>query len=223
MSTGDLSLDILLNEINASAKSAPSIDVICAIKKRFPSVSEKDALDIYALVSASQSQKKQGTTRLVLTAPPSFSVKAQSTKNTVTKMLSDAKSSILITGYSLSEYFDDMIDCIIDKSQSGVFVKFFVNNIDAQPRFEKLCRYQGRFLKIYNYKKSGDSMSALHAKVLSVDKKLTLITSANLSYHGQQGNIELGTLIESPIIAQQVDEVFTRLLFDRVFFEICNP
>ncbi len=66
-------------------------------------------------------------------------------------------------------------------------------------------------------------MSALHAKVLSVDKKLTLITSANLSYHGQQGNIELGTLIESPIIAQQVDEVFTRLLFDRVFFEICNP
>lgn len=223
MSTGDLSLDILLNEINASAKAAPSIDVISAIKKRFPSVSEKDALDIYALVAASQSQKKQGTTRLVLTAPPSFSVKAKSTKNTVTKMLSDAKSSILITGYSLSEYFDDMIDCIIDKSQSGVFVKFFVNNIDAQPRFEKLCRYQGRFLKIYNYKKSGDSMSALHAKVLSVDKKLTLITSANLSYHGQQGNIELGTLIESPIIAQQVDEVFTRLLFDRVFFEICNP
>lgn len=223
MSTGDLSLDILLNEINASAKSPHSIDVISAIKKRFPSVSEKDALDIYALVSASQSQKKQGTTRLVLTAPPSFSVKAQSTKNTVTKMLSDAKSSILITGYSLSEYFDDMIDCIIDKSQSGVFVKFFVNNIDAQPRFEKLCRYQGRFLKIYNYKKSGDSMSALHAKVLSVDKKLTLITSANLSYHGQQGNIELGTLIESPVIAQQVDEVFTRLLFDRVFSEICSP
>ena len=30
-------------------------------------------------------------------------------------------------------------------------------------------------------------MAALHAKVISVDKKDNLITSANLSYHGQEG------------------------------------
>ena len=39
-------------------------------------------------------------------------------------------------------------------------------------------------------------MAALHAKVIVVDGIQTLITSANLSYHGQEGNIELGTFVK---------------------------
>ncbi|WP_243240561.1 phospholipase D-like domain-containing protein, partial [Roseburia yibonii] len=130
------------------------------------------------------------------------------------------QQTLIITGYSLSSYFADLVDIIIQKSQSGVFVKFFVNDIDSQESFEKLLRYKGRFLKIYNYKKQEDSMAALHAKVISVDQKKTLITSANLSYHGQQGNIELGMLAESKKIAKQVDGVFTELVFKKVFTEI---
>ena len=63
-------------------------------------------------------------------------------------------------------------------------------------------------------------MAALHAKVISVDQQHTLITSANLSYHGQQGNIEFGTLIESKQIAKQIDDVFTQLIFRKVFVEV---
>ena len=63
-------------------------------------------------------------------------------------------------------------------------------------------------------------MSALHAKVISVDQEETLITSANLSYHGQEGNIELGTHIVSKDIAKQVENVFTQLLFAKVFEEV---
>ena len=56
--------------------------------------------------------------------------------------------------------------------------------------------------------------------MISVDAKETLITSANLSYHGQEGNIELGTHIMSSQIAKQVDDVFTALLFKKVCEEI---
>lgn len=221
MSTGNLNLDILLGQIkeNTVYENAPSDDILCAIRKQFPSVTEKEARDIYVLISDVYNVPRERAS-LVLTAPPSFSTRTQSTKNTVEKMLSESKSSILITGYSLSEYFDDMIDRIIQKSQQGVLVKFFVNDIDSQPRFEKLCRYKGRYLKIFNYRKSKDPMSALHAKVISTDKTYTLITSANLSYHGQMGNIELGTLIESPSLASQVEDVFTQLLFSKVFIEV---
>ncbi len=55
---------------------------------------------------------------------------------------------------------------------------------------------------------------------ISVDQQQTLITSANLSYHGQQGNIELGTLIESKQIAKQIDDIFTKLIFTKDFCEI---
>lgn len=120
----------------------------------------------------------------------------------------------------ISSYFSELVDTIIQKSQRGVFVKFFVNDIDKQPSFDKILRYKGRFLKIYNYRQDDDKMAALHAKVISVDQQQTLITSANLSYHGQQGNIELGTLIESKQIAKQIDDIFTKLIFTKDFCEI---
>ena len=63
-------------------------------------------------------------------------------------------------------------------------------------------------------------MAALHAKVISIDKRQTLITSANLSYHGQQGNIEFGSLIDSRQIAKQIDDIFTKLIFSKIFKEV---
>lgn len=219
MSTGSINLDILLNQIREDA-IARTNEAVTEIKKRYPKLSDKEAQEIHTLVVAAASETDKSKASLVVTAPPSFAIRASSTKITVDSMISNAKSSILITGYSLSDYFGDMIDCLIRKSQSGVFVKFYVNHIEDQASFDKLCRYKGRFLKIYNYPKQDDKMSALHAKVISVDQKETLITSANLSYHGQEGNIELGTHIISPEIARQVEDVFTRLLFSKVFQEV---
>lgn len=219
MSIGSMSLDILLNQIAEDA-SAEHHDAIAAIKSRYTSLSDKEAEEIYELICAGKAEEETDA-ELVVTAPVSFAIKAKPTKSMVIEMIQGAKSSILITGYSLSEYFDDLIDCIIRKSQQGVFVKFYVNDIESQGNVDKLSRYKGKFLKIYNYPKhKDDKMSALHAKVISVDQEDTLITSANLSYHGQEGNIELGTRIKSKEIAKQVEDVFTKLLFSKVFSEL---
>ena len=219
MSTGNLSLDIIINKITDDAVSGRT-DSLSDLKQRFPSLSEKELKEIHSMLISALSEKKNEQTILVATTPPSFGIKAKSTMNTVKDILDQAEKSILITGYSLSDYFSDMVDCIIKKSQEGVFVRFFVNQIENQSHFDKLCRYKGKFLRIYNYPPSDDKMAALHAKVISVDQIKTLITSANLSYHGQEGNIELGTLIESKKFAKQVDDLFTKLLFNKVFREV---
>ena len=218
MSTGSISLDILLNQISVDAISGDE-DSINDIKKRYPSLSEKEIAEIHELIVASLRKHKNGA-ELVVTAPPSFAMKTKVTKNIVKSMLEGAKSSIVITGYSLSNYFSDLIDCIIRKSQKGVFVRFYVNHIEDQANFKKLLSYKGRFLKIYYYPKQNDVMAALHAKVISVDQKDNLITSANLSYHGQEGNIEMGIHIVSEDIARQIDDVLTTLLFKKVFEEV---
>ena len=166
---------------------------------------------------AAVSQEQHDQTELVVTAPPSFAIRNKVTKVVVDDMLNRAQKSILITGYSLSDYFADMIERIIHKSQQGIFVKFFVNNIESQKCFDRLLKYQGRYLQIYNYPKQQDSMSALHTKVISIDQQETLITSANLSYHGQEGNVELGAHIISKEIAIQVEQLFTQLIFSKVF------
>lgn len=225
MSTGNVNLDILLNAIKDTApdssdrQSTANAPVVNLIKKRYPNLSPAEAEEIYLLVSSALMANQGDRSELVVTAPPSFSVKARSTVNTMSSMILRAQNSILITGYSLSGYFGDLVDCMIQKSKSGVLIKFFANGLEGQAEFEKLLKYRGRFLRIYNYQKPEDPMSSLHAKVICVDQSKTLITSANLSYHGQEGNIEMGTYIESATIARQVDEVFTKLLFSKVFLE----
>lgn len=219
MSTGNLNLDLFLNELLESSIIAGD-KAYSAIRQRYPSLSEKEASEISKMILSLSYQQPKELVSLVVTAPPSFSIRAKSTKNTIDSMIKNAQKSILITGYSLSDYFNELVDTIILKSQSGVFVEFFFNNIEAQQYADKLVRYKGHFLRIYNYFPNNDALSALHAKVLSVDGKDTLITSANLSYHGQEGNIELGTIIESDMFAKQVKDVFVQLVFKKVFVEL---
>ena len=219
MSTGSISLDILLNKILTDAISGGN-ESIRAIQKRYPSLSEKEAHEILAMVSAT-AQSNDDSAELVVTAPPSFALKNKTDKGYRKRnSLWEARKSILITGYSLSDYFAELVDCVIQKSQEGVLVKFFVNDIESQKAFDRLCCYKGKFLRIYNYPKQEDKMSALHAKVISVDQTDTLITSANLSYHGQEGNIELEARIHSKELAKQVEDIFTSLVFKRIFVEL---
>lgn len=208
----------MLSKLRTDALSKSDI-AVAEIRKRYPGLDEHEAREIHQMVVTAYSEHKDSTS-LVVTAPPNFAIRSKVTKVVVENMLKNASKSILITGYSLSDYFDDLVDIIIKKSQQGVFVQFYVNHIESQQHFAKVNNNKSHFLRIYNYPEQDDSMSALHAKVISVDDEHTLITSANLSYHGQQGNIELGTFISSTNIAKQVKEIFTQLVTSKVFQEL---
>lgn len=215
----DINKEILINTIKSdySNGTTKSVEIL---KRNYLELSQQKCESIIELINEAITSNEADKVSIVVTAPPSFAINARTTMSVVQSMISGAERNIIITGYSLSSYFSDLVDIIIDKSQHGVFVKFFVNDIDKQQGFDKLLRYKGRFLNMYNYKQSDDKMSALHAKVLSVDGYSTLITSANLSYHGQQGNIELGTKIDSKTVAKQIDDIFTKLIFSKVFVQL---
>lgn len=219
MSIGNLNKEIFLNTVKNDSANGTS-NAVAMLKRSFPEISEVHCEDIVESILDAMTMSDSDKVSLVVTAPPSFAINARATMNVVESMINGADRNILITGYSLSSYFSELVDTIIQKSQQGIFVKFFVNDIDKQQGFDKLLRYKGRFLKIYNYRQEDDNMAALHAKVISIDQKQTLITSANLSYHGQQGNIELGTLIDSKPVAKQIDDIFTKMIFSKVFTEV---
>ena len=165
------------------------------------------------------SSKKTEHTEVVLTAPDTFRVKALRTKATLQKLIKDTEKSLTITGYSVSEYFADMLDVIIKKSQQGVYVRLYLNDIEKQKgALDRLIAYQSRFLQVYEYQKQeDDKMAALHAKLLVSDVKKSLISSANLSYHGMQGNVEMGFLLESHEKAKQIEEVMKEMVRMKVF------
>ena len=115
-----------------------------------------------------------------------------------------------------------MLDVIIRKSQQGVYVRLYVNDIEKQKSaLDRLMVYKSRFLQVYEYQKQeDDKMAALHAKLLVSDAKKSLVSSANLSYHGMQGNVEMGFLIESSEKAKQIEEVMKEMVRMKVFVRV---
>ena len=184
------------------------------LRNHFTNCSEEEITDIISLCMKMYSSKKIEHAELVLTAPDSFRVKVLRTKDTMRNMIENTKKSLTITGYSISDYFAEMLDVIIKKSQQGVYVRIYVNDIEKQKEaLDRLMSYRSRFLQIYEYQKQeDDKMAALHAKLIVSDVKKSLVSSANLSYHGMQGNIEMGFLIESHDKAKQIEEVMKEMV-----------
>lgn len=61
-----------------------------------------------------------------------------------------------------------------------------------------------------------DAMAKMHAKVLVADARDALVTSANLTYHGFAGNVEMGVRITGAP-AKTIADVFETLLAEREF------
>lgn len=197
-----------LENYSVNGESAQFYRVIEELRKHFTNCSEEEITDIISLCMKMYSSKKIEHAELVLTAPDSFRVKALRTKDTMRDLIENTEKSLTITGYSISDYFVEMLDVIIKKSQQGVYVRLYVNDTEKQKEvLDRLMSYRSRFLQIYEYQKQeDDKMAALHAKLIVSDVKKSLVSSANLSYHGMQGNIEMGFLIESHDKAKQIEE-----------------
>lgn len=220
----DIVLGIVREELDAfiagDVNSATFPKSIEAVSSEFPSLSDKEKVELLKLVLTALTCRSEERVELVVTAPNSFAIKSRTTLGVINEVIDSARKSIIMTGYSVSEYVSDFLDTVIAKSQKGIVVRLYINKVDNQASLEKLLRYKSRFLQIYNYTNEEDKMSALHAKILSVDGKRTLISSANLSYHGMSGNIELGCLVESEKIGTQMDNLFQQLYKEKVFERI---
>jgi Phosphatidylserine/phosphatidylglycerophosphate/cardiolipin synthases and related enzymes len=192
---------------------------VSELKVQFPNCNDEEITSIISLCLHLYSAKKAEHADLVLTAPDSFRVKTLKTKDSLRKLIEETEKSLTITGYSISDYFTEMLDLIIRKSQQGVYIRLYVNDMEKQKTtLERLMAYKSRFIQVYEYQKQeGDKMAALHAKLIVSDTQKSLVSSANLSYHGMQGNIEMGFLIESVDKAKQIEEVMKEMVRMKVF------
>ena len=96
MSTGCMNLDILLDQILSDALAGAN-ESVRAIQRRYPSLSEREASEIFSMIS-SAADRNDHSAELIITASRTFTLIVKPTKVVVNAMLTNAKSSILITG-----------------------------------------------------------------------------------------------------------------------------
>jgi phosphatidylserine/phosphatidylglycerophosphate/cardiolipin synthase-like enzyme len=220
MRNQSLAMDVLADELVAClSNGSDGSNAIHAVRKAIPNLTDSDAIKVCQLVYALSAQKDGDSVEVVATTPVSFRTKVRKTRPVIQELISGATQSILLTGYSISAHFEEMMGLINIKSRQGVVVELFVNKYDGvKAVLSDIEHTNRRFLKVYEYSgKADDKMAALHAKTIVVDGMKTLISSANLSYHGLEGNIEIGALITSKDNAAQVRSVFDDLKRQKIF------
>ena len=185
------------------------VDSINELRKQFLNCTDAEINDILSLCFEMYNMKHSDSIELVITAP-------------VENLIKNAEKSVVMTGYSISDYFTGMLDTIIAKSQQGVYVRFYVNDIEkSRASLVKMLAYRSKYLQFFEYEKnSDDKMAASHAKILTIDSDKSLVSSANLSYHGLSGNIEMGFLVRSADKAKQIEELLKKLVRMHVYKKI---
>lgn len=223
----DLIVETIMDDFEKCLKR-PDIPVfeksIQELRRHFPDMDEKGLMDIISLVCTARSHDTGDKCELVITAPASFRLRAKRTEDVVCQLIMRACRSITITGYSISDYFDGMLDSMIQKSTTGVYVNLYVNDVEKHgEQLQRAMSYRGQYLRLYEYNRvEADQMAALHAKMIVVDGVSSLVSSANLSYHGMQGNIEMGILIQSADKAGTIEGLLKELRRMKVFLPVVN-
>ena len=215
-----INIDILADELISELSMSGDISAAAhLVKKEFPSFSDSDAVKICQLITSITSKQNTESVEIVTTTPVSFLTKTRKTHPVIHELISEASQSILLTGYSISDHLEEMFKLINAKSKRGVVVELFVNKYESVKSVLMDVEHINRhFFKVYEYSgKPDDRMASLHAKTIVVDEQSTLISSANLSYHGLEANIEIGVLITSKHKAIQVKKVFEDLKRQKIF------
>ena len=119
-----------LENYSVNGESAQFYRVIEELRKHFTNCSEEEITDIISLCMKMYSSNRIEHAELVLTAPDSFRVKTLRTKDIMRNLIENTEKSLTITGYSISDYFTEMLDVIIKKSQQGVYVRLYVNDTE---------------------------------------------------------------------------------------------
>jgi phosphatidylserine/phosphatidylglycerophosphate/cardiolipin synthase-like enzyme len=172
--------------------------------------------DIQALIAALLAaratctimQAEAPSVRLVWTGPVSLPGTIRTTSSVLIDIIDHAQQEIIVVGYTLAPTARQIIVRLAQAQQRGIQIVLIVDRMDEKKQLNVLhqCWPPGQDWPLLYTREAtpADEKSALHAKAVIVDSHTLLTTSANLSYHGLAGNIELGLLAEGSVAQDAV-------------------
>ena len=137
------------------------------------------------------------------------------------ELLYSAKKSIIIVGYSINIGIKDQLDFLVKKSREQVQLTFMIDRLHEKKDFLQWLKRLPMPAEVYDRPPdSEDDMSALHIKCIIVDEEKAMFGSANLTYHGIKGNIELGIIIEDQKIVKKIVDLLNELKMELVKIDL---
>jgi phosphatidylserine/phosphatidylglycerophosphate/cardiolipin synthase-like enzyme len=125
-------------------------------------------------------------------------------ERTLTDLLDAAEHEILLTVYSMTPGTGRVWDAIEKALATGIRCTLIANRLheqhpDLRSLFLGLARKYPTSLRIYTFTGTDDK-DALHAKLVIVDRRVALVGSANLTFHGMVSAHELAIVVRGPTV-----------------------
>ena len=136
-----------------------------------------------------------------------------SIESALERLFTSAEQEITLTVYALGTNPEPVVKWLEDALSRGLAVRMIVNRCEEQPAVTmgRLKNLASRYPHFHLFRFEGPERSELHAKAIVADRKLALVGSSNLSWHGMVANHELALLVEgkpAAEIASALDKLF---------------
>ncbi len=150
----------------------------------------------------------------VATIPGGTATGIRPTHIVVREVIQSAVHTVDLIGYSLTED-SQVIDFLLSAASQGVTLRVVCDREDAGPRILR-SRWDESlaFPEVFVNRpiESPGPHGKMHCKVLSADGNDLLVTSANFTFHGMQGNIEFGVRLRDQASSRNAVRFFDQLI-----------
>jgi phosphatidylserine/phosphatidylglycerophosphate/cardiolipin synthase-like enzyme len=156
---------------------------------------------------------------LVATLPPEAPGLARPTQRAVWQMVEYATTAIILLGYELTDR--NLIALLAEAGARGVHVILICDRErGAAARILESWPSQTPAPRILHDRQRADraAYASMHAKCLLVDAIDLLVTSANFTFHGLHGNIEIGLRVRGAPAAE-ARKIFSHLVENQILVD----
>jgi len=177
-------------------------------------------------VASLESRKKfmgnDNQIEIVWTGPVEIESGVRNTKPVIEEMLKSARPSEKITfvDYSVTAKAESIINELHMCLERGVKVDMIVDDNEKNWIELRKCFSEKSLAppKIYTRKQKKSKYYKVHAKVILIEDREMLVSSANLTHLGTLINFELGLLVKGPVV-KRMRILINKMISDKYFTE----
>lgn len=129
------------------------------------------------------------------------------------EIVEGSRDTLLVVGYSIGGDRSDRplasqtMAAIAAAAERGVEMTVVLHREANRDAFLRWWRAGVRVPAVFTWPVSDDEKAAVHAKLLIADRRDGLITSANLTFHGFEKNLEMGLRVTGSACAEIHDRI----------------
>lgn len=223
LESNELSLSSTVGAVQ-QALSIPGDRILPFLKVLRAGTTKETALLVLrsAAASASVLRAEQPQIEVAWTFPGDVQPGTRTTGGVACEIIEEAKHSLLVVGYSVTVDPQRIglaartIAAIADSASRGVHVTAVLHRSVDRDKLMQAWHPGVPPPIFFTWPEQVDPMASIHAKVVVADKRDVLVGSANLTYHGFEGNLEMGVRIKGGRAAYQIEKPILDLIRLRV-------